>query len=167
MKARLLALGTKHRGRNVRADVSNSAQSFPWHSDKFEQLQLLREYRLGRFGLHVGQSAFGLEDKFGLRERRSLEEFGRRCAGRSAGRLASAVRPESHIPWWSVRPCAAGGSVHGARNYIAICLCYHSHARPTASLPHIGAFAHTADNRGAAADPHAIGNGRRFRYGHF
>src|SRR5512132_1622363 len=35
------------------------------------------------------------------------------------------------------------------------------------AFPHIGAIACPADNRGAAADPCAIRNGRRLGYGYF
>ena len=50
-------------------------------------------------------------------------------------------RSENHISWWSIRPCAAGGSLCRARDHVAICLRYHSQAPTTASFPHIGAVA--------------------------
>src|SRR6185437_510769 len=79
-----------------------------------------------------------------------------RAAGRRARGTSPALRSESHIPRRSLRPCAAGVSLCRERYRVAVGLCYSSQAPATASLALIGAVAHTAIARGAAADPCAI-----------
>src|SRR5579863_1600515 len=90
-----------------------------------------------------------------------------RAAGWRAGGTSAALGSESRIPWRSLRPCAAGGSLCRARDRVAIGLCHRSQAPAAASLAPIGAVAHSAIARGAAADPCPIRDDRRLGNGHF